>query len=166
VRLRWHRQHPRRPNTARRGPIRRLITRGPIRRLITRPHVDPASVSRAVPRVYRQTRLAGQDRMTGDTLANRRPSCSRKTRRGESRRISPRRQRLEKICAKSVTASRRFRGVTFWLSGQSGRGVTVESWARIYPFTLGPVAPARGHFFVSTRLICAAVMSFVAVKRR
>jgi len=61
VRLRWHRQHPRRPNI--------VVRRRPICRLITRPHVDPASVSRAVPRVYRQTRLAGQDRIPGDTLA-------------------------------------------------------------------------------------------------
>ena len=61
VRLRWHRQHPRRPNI--------VVRRRPICRLITRPHVDPASVSRAVLRVYRQTRLAGQDRIPGDTLA-------------------------------------------------------------------------------------------------
>jgi hypothetical protein len=31
--------------------------------------VEPAAVSRTVPRVYRLTRLAGHDRMTGDALA-------------------------------------------------------------------------------------------------
>ena len=61
VRLRWHRQHPRRPNI--------VARRRPIRRLITRPHMEPAAVSRTVPRVYRQTRLAGQNRIAGDRLA-------------------------------------------------------------------------------------------------
>src|SRR6516164_1066784 len=59
LRLRWHRQHPGRPNiVARRKPIRRLITRSPA--------VHPPAASRLVPRVYRQTRLVGQGRMTGD----------------------------------------------------------------------------------------------------
>ena len=78
LRLRWHRQHPGRPNiVARRKPIRRLITRPPA--------VHPPAASRLVPRVYRQTRLVGQGRMTGDTLANRRPHCFSKD---EARRVA------------------------------------------------------------------------------
>ena len=56
--LRWHPQHPPRPNI--------VARRRPIRRLITRPPVEPAVVSRTALRVYRLTRLAGHDRMTGD----------------------------------------------------------------------------------------------------
>jgi uncharacterized protein (DUF2236 family) len=29
--------------------------------------------------------------------------------------------------------------------------VRLKSWARIYPFTLGPVAPKRGHFFAQAK---------------
>ena len=70
LRLRWNRQHQRQPNI--------VTRRRPIRRLIMRPHMGPAAVSRTVPRVYRQTRLAGHDRIAGELALGRQAAQQRR----------------------------------------------------------------------------------------